>query len=61
MTKIEYSGRTCKDCGTTMLVHNPRQIFACEECEKAWSMESLNDWSGEEMPPDTQFSYSDLF
>ncbi len=43
MAKIETVEETCNDCELTLLYHNPRQLYHCEECGSTWSMETLND------------------
>lgn len=61
MTKVEYSDRTCNDCDSELLRHNPRAVFGCDECEKAWSRETLEDWPDSTQMPFSQFPYSEIF
>jgi hypothetical protein len=44
-----------------MFIHNPRQIFGCEDCGKAWSMERLDDWGNSTQMPPEQFKFPDVF
>jgi len=61
MTKTEYSDRVCKDCDTDLYIYNPAQVYGCEHCEDAWTMEELDDWANDDTMPPTETSYSDYF
>jgi uncharacterized Zn ribbon protein len=61
MTRIEESEKTCNDCSTELLYDNGTHVYGCRECEKAWSMETLEGWfDANEMPP-KQYKYSEYF
>jgi uncharacterized Zn ribbon protein len=61
MTKVEIADQDCTECGTELLLYNPAQVFGCEECEKAWSMEQLDDWGSASQMPPSKFKYSEYF
>jgi|GEM_PF-6029070 len=61
MTKVEKSGDDCLDCGTELFFYNPAQVYGCPDCEVAWSMERIEDWSDDSQMPPKQYEYNEYF
>ena len=61
MAKVDKSQKTCNDCGETLFLYNPAQVYGCKDCQKAWSMETINDWSDSTTMPPKQYDYSEYF
>jgi hypothetical protein len=61
MTKVEESKKTCNDCELPLFFYNPAQVYGCKNCQKAWSMETIKDWSDSTEMPSKQYDYSEYF